>query len=852
MKKFKTLISFVLMAAMMLTLVPSMGLVAMAADTTVAKIELTNTTVNVTAGTTEYTVPVAVTYPENVDNYTYEIPAVTKVVAESGASIVFNQTTPNAITDNMTVTVGNTAYTLTFDLIGENLYTNGGAEKGDWEDSQSGNTVWPISNSENGNYCIGINAGPYYPDWSAESFEADKVYLASSMIRLADDVVSSAGTVMHKEEYKDVTEGVVVTQSLWNSDGTVRNDTNGFVTPTNWITHYRTYVLDKNGSFADVYTRWDDIWTQRDFYTDEYFMGELVANIKVTDSDNADKKEISIPDTDTPITLTAERVNQLGNQAGLGSATPTFTWAVAGPSEDVTLTYDGVTIKANATPGTYYVTAEAATGIAGSEQTIAKGSYEIKIVDDSIYDATLKSLKVSNADIDFAYDTYNYDVKVPVLHKGEKDTYVMPTVTAIAKNESDRVLPIEYPDDIPGNIVVTVTDGTKTNTYTISLSLLGENRYVNGGFEEGMYFSDTSGATSPIGWKDWYDYYTEVSENTAVGNKAMQYKSSTTTKVYQSAPLTLDKNKVYLSSSMVRLAEHANNTAESYTKSSTFEYYTGNEPSTSTGVGGAATWYETNGDIRYDPSTGEKSDSYTITDEWINMCATLYGANNANIIGNTYNVFNWIMSWSPDSPMLVHDDYFMGELAIADIVFTADKAVLLPSASEQTVTLAAKAVNNIGNLAGIKDKVTLTYRLGKDAPAGATINAAGLVTVPAGYRGEFEVEAVAVPTWADAAQDNYVKAYTVTVGDTELIFADDAVSLKFIGDEGIYRLVTAVYDVVGGELKFVDASITDITKTSDDYSNTIEVELAEGQALKTFFWKWDDLTPVVKSYTFYK
>ncbi len=104
------------------------------------------------------------------------------------------------------------------------------------------------------------------------------------------------------------------------------------------------------------------------------------------------------------------------------------------------------------------------------------------------------------------------------------------------------------------------------------------------------------------------------------------------------------------------------------------------------------------------------------------------------------------------------DDYYLGELVVANVDVTADKTSVLVSDEAQTITLTAEAYNQLGNTKYLQLNETepYTYTL-ESAPNGVTVSDAGVITVPAGTAaGKVVVKVTANPTFL--GQDTQTEA----------------------------------------------------------------------------------------------
>ena len=429
-------------------------------------------------------------------------------------------------------------------------------------------------------------------------------------------------------------------------------------------------------------------------------------------------------------------------------------------------------------------------------------------------------IELTNTTVVFDGSTTSCNVPVAVKYSENVDeyTYEIPSVAAVYKDGAAVGYTKVDAQAVPGAITVTVED----TAYTLNLALAGVNLYADGGFENGV-------------WPTYFAFLSQISDNPGKGNYSMNVKySSPSSYWYPEPPVTVSANKNYLASSMVRFNEAY--AGEDATIGEFIQRATGSGfTSILTNNAGTTTNYNADGTIT--------NVDTTITDNWKTRYTAFVPNEEMTIV---YSITDWGTAFNLDV-----DEYFLGELVIADVEFTADKDVV-KSDEAQTVTLSAKAVNNLGNSAAIKDNCTLSLRLAADAPEGAAIEN-GVVTIPAGFEGTITVEAVATPTWENAVQENFVKQYEIEVGDINIshtaIDGGVNVAVKFVGEAGAYKLINAVYNVLeGGALELVSATPVDVTKTAGvAYENNVNVNFNANQIVKTFFWKWDSLTPVANA-----
>jgi len=187
MKKFKKALSVLLAITLLATLIPSVGLVAMATDAITNLYFADNIVLDFDATKTEYTVVV----PWSKANG-YVLPELKWEPASADVTV-----TGDIDSGALTVADGTNTYTINLNKVGENMYANGGGETGNWSWSY-GTGVQVTNNVGEGNYSIELRGGAYYmPDKTPELIQGNVTYLASSMVRLSD---SYTGTTAIKAQ----------------------------------------------------------------------------------------------------------------------------------------------------------------------------------------------------------------------------------------------------------------------------------------------------------------------------------------------------------------------------------------------------------------------------------------------------------------------------------------------------------------------------------------------------------------------------------------------------------------------------------------------------------------------------
>ncbi len=719
MKSIRNFISYLLIAMLMITIIPSMGPIALAAETVTA-IELTNAVIDVEEGTYEYDVPVAVKYTENVDDYTYEIPTVTRVWAE-GESIEFTETPADDVPGTITVSTLGTEYTLTLVPVGTNMYSDGGAETKSWVETGNGNAVHISTDPGKGNYSMEIDGFPYYPDRVAETFEIGKLYLASAMIRRSLNETSDLTLIEELKIWPDdpniVRDRVMV---RYNADGTQRNS-NMVLKDSNWVTLYKTHkvnALGEGGTLADAYMNGG--YAVRGFDADEYFLGDLViSDMSLTDSYGVPMEETEIPeDGSTVAQLAAKFYNQLGNKAAVAGETASK-WFLADEYAGVSLTSDGtLTIDDTAEAGEITVVAQVEPSWNMAVQGKALFRKTITLtppVDRS--GAQLADIILGNLSVpDFHPKKYDYTVYIPYRYEPNNfdvANVLTPEVTVVKKHEGS-VVNIDRPEKADGNeIVITVTseDGLMEATYTLSMEVVGENMYEDGGFEKAGTWPDTDARM------------TRIQDNPASGEWAM-YVDQRTSAFYYSAtrPPRLNKNYTYVTQSMVRgiPGENPHKTYNNFN-------------------GVSATADPKTAVISYFNELGGTQDSFQTSDKWQKAFAVI-----TPLID--YNLSNHFTTWDKQNPIVI-DEYFVGELVVSAMTYKGENTGIIPASgdADTVVKLDATMVNQFGTEIGL-DKALIKYEL-VEAVDGLTIEGNKLYVSDDAKTGTFRIRAYYEPEY---------------------------------------------------------------------------------------------------------
>jgi len=370
MKKFKKALSVLLAITLLATLIPSVGLVAMATDAITNLYFADNIVLDFDATKTEYTVVV----PWSKANG-YVLPELKWEPASADVTV-----TGDIDSGALTVADGTNTYTINLNKVGENMYANGGGETGNWSWSY-GTGEQVTNNVGEGNYSIELRGGAYYmPDKTPELIQGNVTYLASSMVRLSD---SYTGTKAIKAQAElrspngSITDAFTdATYLYFNADGTKDTSPSKTVNKTDWITEYRTICIHRDEDSIPIVDRYmnNSSWKSEYLTVDGHFLGELVVSgFAFTCDGKAPAEDITVSSTaSTQIDVDAKALNQLGNSAGLAGETDLL-WRVASAPEGVSIdAQTGVLTIAPATEGTIVVEVSLKPSYEGARQDVVK------------------------------------------------------------------------------------------------------------------------------------------------------------------------------------------------------------------------------------------------------------------------------------------------------------------------------------------------------------------------------------------------------------------------------------------------------------------------------------------------
>lgn len=344
-------------------------------------------------------------------------------------------------------------------------------------------------------------------------------------------------------------------------------------------------------------------------------------------------------------------------------------------------------------------------------------------------DVSLKTLWVSGPGwIDFAPDVYQYTVQVPYRRGTSGDwELILPDVYAKPNDPTAKVSVAKGSDAI--EVTVKSADETESQVYTLTAVGIGQNMYSNGGFENGT-----------TGWSKVAGQLSTTTEEVGYGSSAMRVAPvpvlSPDVAWYPSTLPSLTNGKTYYASAMAKIANDSS-IAERVSYYF-FEGFTGT--SAYHGTSSGSTLY--------------------LNKEYQTFGAVLKPS--ANCTTKQYFT-NW--GDRGGNPAMVVDDYYLGELVIADIEIVDEEgsiitSVMLPEEGTNSVQLSARAFNQYGNGAGLENETVSEWNL-IGSPTGVSLSDSGLLTVDAtaAENPELYVEAVIEPGFAGSVQTK-VKAIT--------------------------------------------------------------------------------------------
>ena len=841
--------------------------------------------------------PSETSYTVNVPYYNgeYKMPVVYAVTSDGSRAEV---TYPDAVTSGAEITVDgySESYTLALNPVGDNLYKNGdfeltGPEDDNWTYTWSGLSLWPFGrfNPYSGQYTMmQFNTGSYQgivPNSANKVIlNPNKTYIVGFASRLggAEDTAKSVffneiknmkkdnknlywfadsfnDTVKIELKKPEANTNVDNGVTMYKADGTVVADSDGRrddctrnVTMTSEWTYYPA-VIKPTENVKLIQNMWrrgisggTDPGTYPVYVYDGFYAGELMAaRVNITDN-NGQSQLAAAPGSS--LELTAEVLNQTGNKAGLENASGT--WSVAG-NDNVTIDENGkVTVAADAS-GKALVIYTVTPNVENSTQKKVCGVKEITIGESSA-DCSLKAVKVGDFFVSgITADKTSYTAYVPYKYTADDfRTVAMPHVTAWT-TDSAASCSVEYPKTVRGGIVkLTVTNGDFARDYFITLEVVGDNYYLDGGMENGNMNDRKT--------KDYWTYngqgassFDYVADETYVGAGN------------QSGVLSVRGN--YLPVLKQKNGNHNNPTGASGDPSTAlkptkpgFDYLFTALSMVNESCIIYASW---NGLSEYD-----RIKHYTVSDE--NIASMNPGGNKRDGSDDSFNgsVGRFMRTISiyregdaesryPDTSYncsrdrtLYIDEVYASELTVASIGLTEGAEVTLDGTGKE-VNLAAQAKNAYGNTAGM-EYAAYSYELFGNYD-GVSIADGKLVVSPEAKPGTVNVKITCTPNFKSVQCPTGVEpistlaqiklAEQITVSNAKIAYTktDSGVALSFEGvndtDLTSFAVVTAVYNAADGKTTLADVFTETVQCAPGEvfnYSKTVQA--AQGQMIKTF------------------
>ena len=705
-KKLKKLISIICAVSLMITAAP----VFAESDANLKELWVSGPAV-IEFDSDIYEYDLLVPYRHNTSNGVWELvfPEVHAIPSDSQATVTIDD---ESFDDRIEIHVESAdettskTYTLNFIGIGDNLYYVGDFEGESIKQmnnkivsADETTTYWRTSNSKvtiditdtasdvkdgsKAMYTVATGDGWVYGKIKS-GLDAGKMYYG-----MVDAKWSTRYENGGTESYNrlDGTLSADDKASLVNYQGGVNVGTTNKVPLTySWQRVAFTFTTSQDYDISEFGTTFTPWGTHRSTALDNYYLGELVvSDIVITDEEGNSEFRVNIPEEDqTQLQLSAEILNQHGHGDGLENE-EIATWQLIGSPEGVSISDTGLlTIDSTAQNGDVYVEAIVEPSYSGAVQTKAKGTAKITICDVSA--SELSEIKINgNSLAGFDSKKKNYSLNFTCTDVAEGDTFTMPVIDVIPNSDSADV-EINYPDSVDGGtieIIVTSEDDI-TSTYYINMRIIGLNLLENGGFENGTE-----------GWTAEYCTIEETTENPGEGNKSLLITGTNASRGWVPA-LTLEPNKAYITSAMVRLKSDGN-------RESTF-YFPKFE--------GKQVHYNEDGTLK-------GSSKVELTGRWQKTFAVLKNGDNEWAFNSKYT--NWGVE-----PDMVVDDYYVAELIVSDIIYDGGKLAEIPVTAdgESQLNLSVKMLNQLGNTAGLEDE-SMEWSLKEDYP-GVSISGDGV------------------------------------------------------------------------------------------------------------------------------
>ncbi len=331
---------------------------------------------------TNYKIVVPVDVADENFNFSAAMPELIPVTSNGREAVV---TTPDTI-DGGVITVDVTSegdrhsrtYNFTLEVAGESYYGNGDVESSASAWTKNSCTITPdASEVLFGTHSMKIERTGYnytWPAFTGKKLSTSVKYLISMSIK------NPEGTTIPGAYYQSWTfiNSTGYNNVNWSADGTSGASTTFSGGTTTWQTNYAT--LQPSAEISDEltmhFTSWDPTLDAVPTLVDGNFVGELVASDVEVEYDGKDSFTL-LAGGETEFSLTSKLVNQLGNQAGFGGLTPTYT--IEGDHTGIEINGSTVTVNSTAKAGVYEIVANYDLSDYGTVQKGAKGTFTLNI-----------------------------------------------------------------------------------------------------------------------------------------------------------------------------------------------------------------------------------------------------------------------------------------------------------------------------------------------------------------------------------------------------------------------------------------------------------------------------------------
>ena len=427
-KKSKSLSALFLALVMCITLLPVSAV--MAEDASLISISVGSDTQAVTAGTQAYTFNnVPVMYPNGTDQNAAVLPAITAVAANQNDMVNVSTPVINGTVATATITVSNgDEYSVTLNLIGTNVYTNGGFETADnanVKNIANGAYDWPSRRNDaacSGTYNIAVRPtdAKVYMYHPSPVIANGKTYISSITAKLfnipevtAEKIAASNFCLVTEREnintsstnHKVYRDGELVATKWTGELGGLKKGT------LHRLDSVDTIVLDGTSETGNLSVWLADKGNQElPVYEDDFFFGELViGGAKLAAAGNVIPEMIYTGAGNKEITgITPVALNQIGTASGMENTT-TSVEMVANPTgvsyENGVLTIPQnaagtITFKATVTPTAAWTDAQQKAYVEYITVELFNANEITKVQDGSAVSFAIRYCNATNAEQD--------------------------------------------------------------------------------------------------------------------------------------------------------------------------------------------------------------------------------------------------------------------------------------------------------------------------------------------------------------------------------------------------------------------------------------------------------------------